>query len=170
MTSAGWKISYNTIEAYLQYLVNSYILYKVNRFDIKGKHLWTGGSKYYIADIGLRNYLLGEKPTDRGHVLENIIYLELLHRGYRVYIGKLDSLEVDFIAIHDAPSDVEDQSYAYYQVALTAREKSTLERELAPLNKIDDHYPKYLITLDDDPEVSYHEIKQINALNWLLKH
>lgn len=94
----------------------------------------------------------------------------MLHRGYRVYIGKLDSLEVDFIAIRDAPSDVEDQSYAYYQVALTAREKSTLERELAPLNKIDDHYPKYLITLDDDPEVSYHGIKQINALNWLLKH
>lgn len=168
MTSSGRKISYNTIESYLQYLVNSFVLYKANRYDVKGKQLLTSGSKYYVSDMGLRNYLLGEKPMDRGHVLENIIYLELLRRGNRVYVGKVDAQEVDFIAIHDAPTDIEDQGYAYYQVAYTVRDEATLQRELASLNQINNHYPKYLITMDDDPEVSYNGIKQINALNWLL--
>lgn len=162
MTSVGKKISYNTVESYLKYLTDSYILYKVNRYDIKGKQYLTTGSKYYLVDIGLRNYLLGKVPMDRGHILENIIYLELLRRGNQVYIGKVDKQEVDFIAVND-------EGTSYYQVAMTVRDETTLKRELSSLDKIADHNPKYLLTLDDDPEVSYNGIKQINAIDWLLR-
>lgn len=162
MSAAGRKITFNTVETYLQYLVNSFILYKVNRYDIKGKQYLTSGSKYYLSDIGLRNYLLGKKPMDRGHILENIIYLELRRRGNQVYIGKVDTQEVDFITENE-------EGISYYQVALTVRDEATLKRELNALDKIKDHNPKYLLTLDDDPEVSYHGIKQINAIDWLLQ-
>lgn len=117
--------------------------------------------KYYLADIGLRYYLLGTKPADTGHILENIVYLELLRRGYEIYVGKQDSTEVDFIAINDIGTE-------YYQVALTVRDENTLKRELTPLDSISDHNPKYLLTLDDDPPVSYNGIRQLNALEWLL--
>ena len=162
MTSDGRKITSPTVENYLSALVNSYILYKVRRYDIKGKQYLKTGEKYYVVDIGLRYYLLGTKKVDMGHILENIIYLELLRRGYEIYIGKVGSTEVDFIAIND-------EGIEYYQVALTVHDEKTLERELYPLNSISDHNPKYLLTLDNDPINSHNGIKQINAIDWLLK-
>ena len=162
MTSDGRKITSPTVENYLSALVDSYILYKVRRYDIKGKQYLKTGEKYYVVDIGLRNYLLGTKKVDMGHILENIIYLELLRRGYEIYIGKVGSTEVDFIAIND-------EGIEYYQVALTVHDEKTLERELYPLNSISDHNPKYLLTLDDDPPTSHNGIKQLNAIDWLLK-
>ena len=162
MTSAGRSISVHTVERYLDALVNSYVLYPVSRYDIKGRQILQTGEKYYVCDIGLRYFLLGNKSADRGHILENIIYLELLRRGYDIHIGKVGTSEVDFIA------DGED-GREYYQVALTVRDEGTLHRELSPLDAIDDHNPKYLLTLDNDPPTDYKGIKQFNAIDWLLK-
>lgn len=161
MTSEGRKISANTVEGYVQALVDSFVLYRVGRYDIKGKQYLTTGDKYYLSDIGLRNYLLGKKPMDMGHILENIVFLELLRRGNEVYIGKVGTTEVDFITNNE-------NGIEYYQVSLSVREKSTLERELKPLDSISDHNPKYLLTMDEDPVVSYNGIRQINVLDWLL--
>ena len=133
----------------------------VNRYDIKGKQYLTTGVKYYLADIGLRYFLLGSKKADEGHILENIVYLELLRRGYEVYIGKVNEGEVDFIAVNEKGEE-------YYQVAYTVREEKTLERELSCLESIKDHNPKYLLTMDVTPYTSHNGIKQINVLNWLL--
>lgn len=162
MTSAGRKISVPTVESYLSALTDSYILYKVNRYDIKGKQHLTTGGKYYIADIGLRYFLLGTKPTDIGHILENIVYLELLRRGYEVHVGKIGDSEVDFIAINDEGEE-------YYQVAQSVMDENTLKRELSSLDSIKDHNPKYLLTMDYMPITSYNGIKQINVLEWLLR-
>lgn len=162
MTNDGRSISVHTVERYLSGVTDSYILYRVPRYDVKGRQLLRTGDKYYIADIGLRYYLLGNKNTDRGHILENVVYLELLRRGYEVYVGKVGNAEVDFIVNGENGTE-------YYQVALTVREETTLQRELAPLDAISDHNPKYLLTLDDDPPADYNGIKQINALDWLLR-
>lgn len=164
MTSAGRKISVHTVESYLTALVDSFVLYKVGRYDIKGKQYLTTGAKYYLSDLGLRYYLLGSKRADAGHILENVIYLELSRRGYEIYVGKAGNAEVDFIAINEEGEE-------YYQVAYTVidADGSTLERELAPLDSIKDHNPKYLLTMDFTPVTSYNGIKQINALEWLLK-
>jgi predicted AAA+ superfamily ATPase len=117
--------------------------------------------KYYVVDIGLRFMLLGKRSTDIGHILENVIYLELIRRGYDVYIGQVNDCEVDFVAMDQA-------GFSYYQVAASVRDELTLARELNPLQKINDHYPKYILTLDDDPEADYEGIRRMNALNWLL--
>ncbi len=163
MTSAGRKIGVHTVENYLTALCDSFILYKIGRYDIKGKQYLQTGDKYYACDIGLRFLLLGNKKADDGHILENIIYLELLRRGYDVYVGKSDgNTEVDFVAEGDMGTE-------YYQVAYTVREESTLNRELAPLNCIKDHNPKFLLTMDIGPLTSHNGIRQINALDWLLK-
>lgn len=162
MVSAGKKISVPTVENYLSALVDAFILYKVERYDIKGKQYLSSGAKYYVSDIGLRYYLLGSKKADEGHILENIVYLELLRRGYEVYIGKIDNKETDFIAINEYGKE-------YYQVAYTVRDNDTLERELSSLDSIKDHNPKYLLTMDFTPYTSHNGIKQINVLNWLLK-
>jgi predicted AAA+ superfamily ATPase len=161
MVSMGRKISVHTVEQYLSALTDSFILYRAGRFDVKGKQHLKTGDKYYLADIGLRYYLLGSKDADQGRMLENVIYLELLRRGYEVHVGKVDAAEVDFVALKDGYAE-------YYQVALTVRDSKTLERELSPLQKIADHNPKYLLTLDDDPPASHNGIRQINALDWLL--
>lgn len=161
LTSAGYSASVHTVNSYLSALCESFVLYRAGRYDIKGKQYLKAGEKFYIADIGLRYFLLGSKPADQGHILENVVYLELLRRGYEVYIGKTDNAEIDFIA-----SDSEKTEY--YQVALTVRDPNTLERELAPLNAVPDHNPKYLLTLDDDPPCSHNGIRQLNALDWLL--
>ena len=163
MTSYGRKISAPTVENYLSALVESFILYKAGRYDVKGKQHLATGSKYYLSDIGLRYYLLGSKQVDAGHILENVVYLELLRRGYEVHIGKVGSAEVDFIAIGDYGEE-------YYQVAYTVNDADgkTLTRELAPLESIKDHNPKYLITMDFVPLTSHNGINQINALEWLL--
>lgn len=164
MTSAGRKISVHTVESYLTALTDSFIFYRVGRYDIKGKQYLKTGDKYYAADIGLRYNVLGTKKADEGHILENIVYLELLRRGYEVYVGKVGAAEVDFIAIGDEGEE-------YYQVAYTVidADGSTLARELAPLDAINDHNPKYLLTMDFTPLTSHNGIKQINALDWLLK-
>lgn len=162
MTSAGRKISVPTVEGYLGALRDSFIVYKADRYDVKGKQRLTTGAKYYVTDIGLRYYLLGTKQADMGHILENVVYLELLRRGYEVHVGKVGDAEVDFIAINDEGEE-------YYQVSQTVMEEKTLRRELAPLETIHDHNPKYLLTMDFVPLVSHNGIKQMNALDWLLK-
>lgn len=164
MTSAGRKVSAHTVENYLNALTGSFILYKANRYDIKGKQYLTTGQKYYLCDMGLRYYLLGGKNMDMGHILENIVYLELLRRGYKVYVGKVGSSEIDFVAVGEEGEE-------YYQVAQTviSADGKTLERELAPLEAIRDHNPKYLITMDFVPPISHNGIKQLNALDWLTK-
>lgn len=164
MTSAGRKISVHTVESYLSALTDSFILYKIGRYDVKGKQYLKTGDKYYACDIGLRYALLGTKKADEGHILENIVFLELLRRGYEVYIGKVGNTEVDFIAISHEGEE-------YYQVAYTVidAEGKTLKRELAPLEAISDHNPKYLLTMDHTPFTSHNGIRQINVLDWLLK-
>ena len=162
------KKSYNTIANYVDALMDSYLVFKAGRYDIKGKEFLKTQEKYYVIDIGLRYYMLGQSSgRDMGHILENVVYLELLRRGYNVYIGKYDDLEVDFVA-------KKPENTVYYQVALTIRGESDdrnriLDRELIPLKKINDNYPKYILTLDDDLDVDFDGIKKINVLDWLLK-
>ena len=132
------------------------------RFDIKGKEYLRTLGKYYIVDIGMRNYLLGFRDHDSGHALENVVYLELLRRGYRVYVGKVDDLEVDFVAENR-------DGIKYYQVALSVRDEKVLESELRSLEKTGDHYPKYLLTLDVDLEANYNGIIKKNVVDWLLE-
>ena len=161
MTSDGRKIDTKTVEKYLNALMESYMLYQCKRYNIKGKQYLKTLDKYYAVDMGMRKVLLGSKAMDAGHILENIVYLELLRRGYDVYIGKIDDLEVDFVSM-------DDKGMTYYQVSATVRDEKTLKRELASLQSINDHYPKILLTLDDDPEMEYAGIRKINALDWLL--
>ena len=161
MTSDGRKIDTKTVEKYLNALMESYMLYQCKRYNIKGKQYLKTLDKYYAVDMGMRKVLLGSKAMDAGHILENIVYLELLRRGYDVYIGKVDDLEVDFVSM-------DDKGMTYYQVSATVRDEKTLKRELASLQSINDHYPKILLTLDDDPEMEYAGIRKINALDWLL--
>ena len=161
MSSDGQDISTHTVESYLSSLKDCFFLYSVPRYDIKGKEYLKTGEKYYISDIAMRNMLIGQKPQDYGHVLENIVYLELLRRGYQVFVGKVGDWEVDFTAIKE--QDVE-----HYQVAWTAIEEKTLKRELQSLEQINDHNPKFLLTMDYIPVTSHNGIKQINVLDWLL--
>ncbi|MCL1849378.1 MAG: ATP-binding protein [Clostridiales bacterium] len=161
MNADGRKIDVKTVERYLRALKDSYILYQAKRFDIKGKQYLKTLEKYYAVDIGMRYLLLGRRGTDVGHILENVVYLELLRRGYEVYIGKVDKLEVDFVAMSQS-------GRLYFQVAASVREPSTLERELAPLQRISDHYPKYILTLDEDPDADYDGVRKVRALDWLV--
>ena len=166
LAAGGRKKSVHTIDNYLNALIESFVLYKAYRYDIKGKEQLRGGAKYYVSDIGLRYFLLGSKKADTGHILENIVFLELIRRGYEVHVGKIGSAEVDFIAIGEEGEE-------YYQVAYTVEGetgggKAVLERELAPLEAIRDHNPKYLLTMDFTPNVSHNGIKQVNVLDWLL--
>ena len=161
MTSSGRKIDVKTVEKYIKALQQSFIIYEAKRYDVKGKEYLKLMEKYYAVDIGLRFLLLGQKANDVGHILENVVYLELIRRGYKVFVGKVDDVEIDFVA----------QNYEgnlYIQVSATVRDKSTLERELKPLQIVKDNYPKLLLTLDDDPAVDFNGIKQINVLEWLL--
>jgi predicted AAA+ superfamily ATPase len=161
MSSDGRKIAPQTIEMYLNALMDSFILYRIGRYDIKGKQYLKTCKKYYLVDIGLRYCLLGSVNTDTGHVLENVVYLELIRRGHRVSIGKIGSAEVDFITEKNGNT-------AYYQVSQTILDPNTLARELAPLNTIKDHNPKFLLTFDY-VAASYNGIQQINVLDWLLQ-
>ncbi len=153
------KSSVNTIESYISNLLDSYIIYKISRYDIKGKEYLKTGDKYYVADLGLRNYLLGE-TRDLGSILENVIFLELKRRNYDIAIGKNGDSEIDFVVKNN-------DGLRYIQVALSVRNEETLKRELNSLKTINDNYPKYIITLDYD-RTSYDGIKQINALDFLL--
>lgn len=162
LTSMNRATSNHTVENYISALLEAYLIYKVDRFDIRGKNVLSSGYKYYMVDLGFRNHLLGKKAgQDMGHILENIVYLELLRRNYKVYTGKVDNLEVDFVAENK-------EGLEYYQVALTTRNEETLERELRSLQRTGDFYPKYILTMDNDLDTDYNGIKKINVIDWLL--
>lgn len=162
LTSMNRATSNHTVENYISALLEAYLIYKVDRFDIRGKNVLSSGYKYYMVDLGFRNHLLGKKAgQDMGHILENIVYLELLRRNYKVYTGKVDNLEVDFVAENK-------EGLEYYQVALTTRNEETLNRELKSLQRTGDFYPKYILTMDNDLNTDYNGIKKINVIDWLL--
>lgn len=161
LKSDGRSISVHTVESYLDSLVEGFIFSRVPRFDIKGKQYLQSGEKYYVTDVTLRYVLLGRKSMDLGHVLENIVYLELKRRGYKVYVGKTGDKEVDFVVENK-------EGFRYYQVSYTVRDESTLKRELSALQSINNHYPKFILTMDLDPEVDYDGIRKMNVLDWLL--
>ena len=162
LTSSGRPTGVATVETYIDALTDSYLFYKVQRYDIKGKMHLKSESKYYICDTGLRNMILGTANKDIGHQIENIVYLELLRRGYTVNIGKAGrGTEVDFVAVRQNKTE-------YYQVAATVLDETTLARELEPLKQIKDNYPKAVITLDDYTG-DHSGIQQINIIDWLLK-
>lgn len=163
LTSSGRKIDVKTVEKYIAALCESCIVHSVKRYDTKGRNLLKTMEKYYLVDVALRNIMLGHHGADYGHVLENVVYLELLRRYPNVYIGKIDTLEIDFVAVNK-------QELHYYQVCATMRDEATKEREIKPLRNISDNYPKTILTLDPDP-VTYHDgIKQQYALDWLLEN
>lgn len=161
MTADGRKIDQKTVEKYLTSLCETFFVYEAKRYNVKGKQLLKTLGKYYLVDVGLRRMLLGGRSFDAGRLLENVVYLELLRRQKSVYIGKINNLEVDFVAI-------DENDIVYYQVAATVRDEATLKRELSSLQQINDQYPKYILTLDEDPEADYDGIKRINALKWLM--
>jgi len=165
LSAGGHKISVPTIDRIIEGLLDSFLMYKCDRYDIKGKQYLDSNSKYYVADIGLRTAMLGIKDMDAGHILENVVYLELIRRGYEVSVGKIHKgnklVEVDFVA-KKSGGIVE-----YYQVALNVLGSELLERELAPLESIDDNYPKFLLTMDYGSGEN-NGIKRLNALDWLL--
>jgi predicted AAA+ superfamily ATPase len=155
------KVYAATLEAYIDGLLKSFVFYKAERHYIKGREYLRTNAKYYAVDTGLRYFLLGNKGADSGHMLENIVFLELLRRGNKIYIGKVGEKEVDFVA--EGEGGIE-----YYQVAETLRGKETLAREIASLNAIHDHNPKFLLTRDYEPKTSHNGIRQLNVLEWLL--
>jgi predicted AAA+ superfamily ATPase len=162
LTANGKKIDNKTVSKYIDTLVESYLFYKVNRYDIKGKQHLATQEKYYLVDLGLRYALLGKELTaDAGHLLENVIFLELLRRNYQIWIGKTDNLEVDFVVRNKA-------GYTQYiQVAYTVKDSRTLERELAPFDKIRDFNERLLITMDYETG-NHNGVKQVNAIDWIL--
>ncbi|MDU5003754.1 MAG: ATP-binding protein [Veillonella sp.] len=163
LTSYGRKTDNKTVEKYLQGLKDGLLIYEVDRFDVKGKALLQRNAKYYVVDSAFRKFLLSRTDSDRGHILENIVYLELIRRGYRVYVGHLQNGEIDFVA--KKPHRLE-----YYQVSYSVMEDTTLRRELSPLEKLDDNYPKYLLTMDVLHKTDNHNgIEQKNVLDWLLE-
>lgn len=162
INSSGRKISVNTVDRYLRALCDSFLFYKVDRFDIKGRQTLKTLGKYYIVDTGLRDILVSSSSGDLGHLLENIVYLELIRRGYKVKIGKLAEKEVDFVA--EAA-----EGLSYYQVSATTLNENTLMRELEPLQKISDNHPKFLLTLDEFMQnANYDGIRKMSVLGWLL--
>ena len=162
LTSSGRKTTSDTIDSYLKMLENAFIIYRANRYDLKGKMFLKTLEKYYIVDMGIRNQLTGLRNTDYGHVLENIIYLELLRRGYEVTIGKIGTLEVDFVA-------TKADEKIYYQICATILDEKTRERELRPLESIADNYPKYILTMDRSIFNDYSGIKVKNIMDFLLE-
>ncbi len=156
------KISHNTIIKYLDFLTQSYILYAAPRYDIKGKELLSTNGKYYVVDLGLKNITSTNKyETDLGRKLENIVYFELFRRGGKVYVGKHNDREIDFV-VQKANNERE-----YYQVAYTVNDEKTFNREISAFDRIKDNYPKFLLTLDYD-NTSINGIQKINLIDWLL--
>ncbi|MDR1558808.1 MAG: ATP-binding protein [Clostridiales bacterium] len=160
LTSFGRKTTSITVENYVTALMDAYVLYKAPRYDVKGKQYLKSLEKYYAADIGLRRVVLGERNRDIGRVLENIVYLELIRRGYTVRVGKSGDKEIDFVATAG------DQRI-YYQVAASVLDPATFEREFEPLRSIRDHYPKFVLTMDDLP-TGQDGIRQVNIVDFLL--
>lgn len=162
LTSSGRRTDNKTVEKFLHGLKDSLLIYQADRYDVRGKNLLKTNSKFYLVDPAFRRLLINDTGGDTGHLLENVVYLELLHRGYRVYVGQIAGAEVDFVA---ETSD----GLVYYQVAETTLDHKVLERELKPLRSIPDQYPKYLLTLDEiSAEADYNGIRKENVLSWLL--
>lgn len=153
--------STHTVQAYINALQEAYVFYGIKRFDIKGKEFLRTQGKYYIVDTGLRNFLLGFRDRDTGHVLENVVYFELLRRGYDVAVGKVGDSEIDFIATRP-------DEKIYIQVTESMMSESVRERELAPLQKIRDNYEKIILSLDPGLETTYEGIRSVRLIDWLL--
>ncbi|MDD0822885.1 ATP-binding protein [Mannheimia sp. AT1] len=164
LASQQVTLSHSSLENYLTTLTDSLLFYAVPRFDVKGRALLQRLEKYYAVDLGFRNLLLPDHQQDFGHLLENLVYLELRRRYAKVYVGNVDKYEVDFVVVTDVGN------YEYYQVSETVLSAETLERELRPLQMIDDQYPKYLLTMDIiQPNANYNGIQKKNILDWLLE-
>ena len=162
LTSSGRKVSSNTVSDYMDALSESFIFYPVERFDIVGKQLLQSNKKWYMVDLGLRNHLLPKKNYDLGFSLENVVYFELLRRGYKVNVGKNGNTEVDFVAQKQG-------AITYFQVTADMTAQETFDRELRPLQNIKDHYEKFVLTLDHMTVGNYDGIKVINLVDWLLE-
>lgn len=160
LTSCGRKTTSATVENYIRALEESFILYRADRYDVKGKQYLKSLEKYYVVDQGLRGLICGGQRRDVGHVLENIVYLELRRLGYQVFIGKVGNQEIDFIAMKE-------DSRVYYQVSASILDPQTFQREIAPLKMINDHYPKWIVTMDEVP-MGEDGIRQINVIDFLL--
>lgn len=161
LISSGRKVSPNTVDDYISALTDSFIFYAVDRFDIVGKQILKANKKLYMVDLGLRNHILPKRQYDLGFSLENIVYFELLRRGYKVNIGKVGSTEVDFVA-------VKQDETVYFQVTADMTAETTFEREMKPLQSIQDNYEKIVLTLDRYTLGNYEGIKVIHALDWLV--
>lgn len=163
LKNEGYKTSHHTVDNYLQAFTESYLFYKVPRFEIKGKNILRTLEKYYVVDLGFKRAILGQSDQlNQGHDLENVVYLELLRRKNQVYIGKANNTEVDFVV------KTPDGNQEYYQVAWTTREQSTFEREIRPFEQIKDYNKRTLLTMDVEPESSYKGIQKVNVIDWLL--
>ena len=159
--SEGFSVPHATLDTYIDALCQTFLLDRVDRYDIKRRQHLKTTAKYYVVDMGLRRTLLGTKGEDFGHLLENIVYLELHRRFREVYVGMLNTGEVDFVTLENGLP-------CYFQVAYTVREETTLVRELAPLRAIRDNHPKFLLTLDNDPPLDHDGIKRMNVVDFLL--
>lgn len=163
LKSAGTKVDQRTVDKYLRGLTDSLLLYPVSRYNVKGRQLLATQGKFYAVDTALRNILVRGKESDIGHILENIVFLELYRRGFSVFVGQMEHGEIDFVAVKDGET-------AYYQVSASVLDPSTLKRELAPLQALKDNYPKYLLTLDEVfRDADYEGIRKVNLLDWLLE-
>lgn len=162
LSSDGYKIDNKTVSKYIEVLIESMLFYKVERYDIKGKNILSSLEKYYVVDIGIRRIKLGRNYSDLGHIIENIVYLELMRRNYNVYIGYFTNAEIDFVAIKNGEIE-------YYQVCLSLLNEEVLKREVKSLKMINDNYPKYIISMDKvGTNYNIDGIKHINLVDWLL--
>lgn len=163
LTSDGYKVDNKTVSKYIEVLIESMFFYKVERYDVKGKNILSSLEKYYVVDIGIRQIKLGRNYTDLRHIIENIVYLELMRRNYNVYIGYFTNAEIDFVAIKNGEME-------YYQVCLSLLNEEVLKREVKSLKMINDNYPKYIISMDK-VGINYNidGIKHINLIDWLMR-
>lgn len=163
LTSDGYKVDNKTVSKYIEVLTESMFFYKVERYDVKGKNILSSLEKYYVVDIGIRQIKLGRNYTDLGHIIENIVYLELMRRNYNVYIGYFTNAEIDFVAKKNGEIE-------YYQVCLSLLNEEVLKREVKSLKMINDNYPKYIISMDKvGTNYNIDGIKHINLIDWLIK-
>ena len=163
LSSDGYKVDNKTVSKYIEVLIESMLFYKVERYDIKGKNILSSLEKYYVVDIGIRRIKLGRNYSDIGHIIENIVYLELMRRNYNVYIGYFTNAEIDFVAIKNGEME-------YYQVCLSLLNEEVLKREVKSLKMINDNYPKYIISMDKvGTNYNIDGIKHINLIDWLIK-
>lgn len=163
LTSDGYKVDNKTVSKYIEVLTESMLFYKAERYDVKGKNILSSLEKYYVVDIGIRQIKLGRNYTDLGHIIENIVYLELMRRNYNVYIGYFTNAEIDFVAIKNGEIE-------YYQVCLSLLNEEVLKREVKSLKMINDNYPKYIISMDKvGTNYNIDGIKHVNLIDWLMR-